>query len=107
MCATALVGPRPKPVLVPPPEVPSPAVEENADEAEAPVDAREALAREAAMLPPARPPSNSILSNVLLFIAFLMLLVVGIYISNKDAPKTVQPVRRRTTDGIHATAVLE
>lgn len=44
-------------------------------------------------LPPApvKKPSGNIGSNVLLFVAFLLVMIVVIYEMNKDAPKTVSP----------------
>lgn len=52
---------------------------------------REMLRQEAAQLPSAKPPSNQILSNVLIFLAFLSVMVVVIYYFNRNAPKTISP----------------
>ena len=91
-CGTQLVGSRPRPVLVPP--VAAHADASESDPSDEPVRAstdRDQLRAEAAKLPRPKPPSSSILANVLVFVAIMMGLVVVIYKMNKDAPKTMSP----------------
>lgn len=91
MCGTALIGPRPP--LAPVPTSVDSQSSGSVGVAEEPTVANDDRARfevEAARLRPRRPESQ-ILSNVLVFVAFLSVLVVVLYYMNKDAPKTVSP----------------
>lgn len=78
-CGVKLVGPRPAPAprtrTAPPAEKPAP----------------NPVAAQAAALPAPRAPSSNIGSNVLLFVAILLVLLVCIYQLNKDAPKEISP----------------
>ncbi len=98
MCGTALIGARPVLAAVtsdPPVEArPAPAPSPSATEAVEPESDQEivkTLRDEAASLPPPRRPSSNILSNVLMFVAFLLVMVVVIYKMNQDAPKVISP----------------
>jgi hypothetical protein len=76
-CGGKVVGARPKVEAIAP----------KADASAAPIASTPAVAP-----PPPRPKTgSSIGSNVLLFVAFLLVLVVVIYEMNKDAEKTVSP----------------
>lgn len=83
-CGAKLVGPRP--VELAPPESNAHA------RASATEAAKEEIARRAEQLPAApRIPSSNLGGNVLLFVAILALLLVVIYVMNKDAPKEFNP----------------
>ncbi|MEO1336012.1 MAG: zinc ribbon domain-containing protein, partial [Myxococcota bacterium] len=90
-CGAALIGPRPEPAI--PAAVASSPPEEPADTHESDeTDYRAMLQAEAAMLPAAtRPAATNIMSNVLMFVAFLMVMVVVIYKMNQGAPKVRSP----------------
>ena len=84
-CGAKLVGPRPVVrAAAPPDDAPAPASATEAAKAE--------VTRQAEELPaiPRRPTSN-LGGNVLLFVAILALLLVVIYVMNKDAPKEHNP----------------
>ena len=89
MCGTALIGPRPRLVAVAPPEPASASLNERDEEPSGEMIAQ--LRAEAASLPAPRRPASNILSNVLMFVAFLLVMVVVIYKMNQDAPKVVSP----------------
>ncbi|MBK6684352.1 MAG: zinc ribbon domain-containing protein [Deltaproteobacteria bacterium] len=81
-CGAKLVGARPAAEA---PEAPAaPTVAPSAVPAFVPTP-------ESLVPPPVKKPGNNIGSNVLLFVAFLLVMVVVIYEMNKDAPKTVSP----------------
>jgi hypothetical protein len=94
-CGAKVLGPRPAAPRPAPAAARTPAPEAApAVPAEAPVEDdahRRALAAAAEALPAARRPSSSVGSNVLMFVAILMVLLVVIYSMNRDAPKEVSP----------------
>lgn len=83
-CGAKLVGARPAASEAPVAAAPAPA---------APVAAAAPVKESVApfLPPPVKKPTSSLGSNVLLFVAFLLVLVVVIYEMNKDAPKSVSP----------------
>lgn len=84
-CGARLIGPRPVPDL---PPAPAPA----AAPAPGAATVTEAdVAAAAAALPPSKTATSNVGSNVLLFVAILLVMVAVIYTMNKDAELEVSP----------------
>lgn len=98
-CGARLIGARPVAVLSgegrePPPAPPAPAPREPEPPPKAATDAERVAAEVAAAadaLPATRRPSSNVGTNVLVFVAILMVLLVAIYQMNKDAKKEISP----------------